>query len=110
LEYNIVAHGRPTYELRVLSEFVSCGEVYPDKRVSAYLENHGYDIGEVTVDVLTIISKGEAHFHKSDKLKKIPGIWADIYKVPYLDDMWYVKFYVDDGILVWSCKPDGVNW
>jgi hypothetical protein len=101
---------KPAYELQSLSICISEGEVYPSKRVISYLANHGYDAGRLSVEVLAIVANGGGRFHKSDELENVPGVWGDIYYVTYCEEEWCLKFYIEDGAVVLSCKPDGMNW
>ena len=78
------------------------------KRVLAWLENHGYELGTLQDIVLTL---KESDFYKSDELLMIPGKMADVYLAMYEGEKWYVKFFVDDGpqgscVRILSCCLD----
>jgi hypothetical protein len=57
-----------------------------------------------------MICAGKSSFQKSMILEKIANTWADVYLDDYIDDTWYVKFYLENGVILLSCKPDGSNW
>lgn len=99
------------YDLDEIKGLVMKGGFRTSKRVATTLRNHGYlDVSEVVRGVFSSIE--QAHFYKSDELRNIPGVFADIYKgVPWDDVEWYVKFFQQsDGatcVDIWSLKEDG---
>jgi hypothetical protein len=100
----------PSYELECLRRLADTGEVYPSKRVVSYLNNHGYDVAEVAMGVLVAICEGSCKFDETVELDVLPGVWADVYLVEWSNESWYVKLYIEEGIVILSCKPDGSIW
>lgn len=96
----------PRYDPTTVAALARAGKLTATKRVVQWLMNHGYDVKETLVEVLSSLERA-GRFHKSCELAN--GETADIYRVR-LDDEWYVKFWVDEDQLVvdvWSCWWDG---
>ena len=105
-----MTRNRPKYSFGEISRCLDAKAYFVSRRVASVLESHGYDVDATIAGVMSEIASASARFHKSGELKKLPGTWADIYFVDYDDETWYVKFYIEDGMVVWSCKPDGMPW
>lgn len=96
----------PRYDPTSVARLARGGKLTATKRVVQWLINHGYDVKETLVEVLSSLEHA-GRFHKSCELAN--GEVADIYLVR-LEDEWYVKFWVDEDRLVvdvWSCWWDG---
>jgi hypothetical protein len=76
------------------------------KRAAQWLSNHGYDVADIIVEVITgIPDYGE--YWSTCHLKS--GDWGDEYYVR-LDDDWYLKFTIGNDtifVTVLSCCWDG---
>jgi hypothetical protein len=101
---------KPTYELSIVAELTKAQKIKNKKTVVNELVNHQYDVQVILVGVLHEISEGRARFHKTDQLQYAKGMFADIYYASYSDEEWYVKFYIEDGVIVLSCKLANSNW
>lgn len=72
-------------------------------RIRSFVCNR-YD-GEEPADVVcaVICSIKEENYYKTDELEKIPGQYADIYSSveceEYPEEPWYVKLFVEDGMM-----------
>lgn len=103
-----MAAGASHYDVKHVEELARTGRVIATKRVAQWLSNHGYDVKETIVDVLSSLGSN-AHYLGSCALMN--GETADEYVVVLPDDDWYLKFWVDENQLVvsvWSCCWDGV--
>ncbi|MDR3307842.1 MAG: type II toxin-antitoxin system MqsR family toxin [Coriobacteriales bacterium] len=98
------------YDIKTVAACYNRKGCQTTRSVIQLLNNHGFDSDEVIAATLESIIKGEAQFYKSMRLDKVPGIMADVYYSYCLDDVWYVKFYIDEDVIVLSCKPKDENW
>ncbi len=101
---------KPLYSLDDIASLVRERKFSTTKKVLLSLDNHGWVFEELVQIVLEEIVSNRSIFYKNDELHGNPGTFADIYKVDCEGERWYVKFYIDDDIIVLSCKPDGSNW
>jgi len=95
------------YEIEQVERLARAGKVVATRRVAQWLSNHGYDVRETLVEVLTSLEV-RGSFTGSCVLKNDET--ADEYLVRLPEDDWYLKFWVDTDQLVvdvWSCCWDG---
>ena len=79
------------------------------KHLINWLNNHGYRKGLVQDIVLAL---KDEFFEKTVTLENIPGRLADIYRMYYENEEWYIKIFLDEKsgeivVRVWSCWPNG---
>lgn len=105
-----MAYKAPFYSLDKVACFVENKCISTTKKVLLALDNHGWIFEDLMPLVLKEIINNRCVFCKTVELHGSPGMFADVYKVDCEDECWYVKFYIEDGIIVLSCKPYGSNW
>lgn len=96
------------YSVDQVERLARAGRVVSTKRVVQWLSNHGYDVRETLVDVLTSLP---AHGRFIGSCVLGNGQTADEYQVILPADDWYLKFWIDEEqtvVDVWSCCWDGV--
>ena len=88
--------GQPAYSLDVVKQLIKDGRCQFTRRGRKFVQNHyHFDYQEICSELFERIS--ESDFYKSEELRVIPGVFADIYiGMRYDDTDWYVKFYVDE--------------
>lgn len=102
-----MAAGASRYDVGQVEKLARNGRVLATKRVTQWLSNHGYDVKETIVDVLSSLGPNARYWGSCVLFN---GETADEYVVALADDDWYLKFWVDEDQLVvdvWSCCWDG---
>lgn len=100
--------GGARYDVGEVEQLARRGRITTTIRVAQWLSNHGYDVKETVIEVLSALPQC-GRFTGSCTL--VNGETADEYIVRLPDDDWYLKFWVDSEELivdVWSCCWDGV--
>jgi len=101
---------KPVYDLDIVQEIaLDKRKCRISLRLLNWLDNHGYRKG-IVHDIIHALK--EECFCKTVELEKMPGKLADVYKLDYEDEKWYVKLFLDDEtgqliVRVWSCWPNG---
>lgn len=86
---------RPTYSLAAAKALAASGEISMNRRIRAFVKNRT-DWASVSDFIRELfMAADEAHFSKSMDLDIIPGTWADVYKIPFDGETWYVKFFIE---------------
>lgn len=107
---NVVKNG-PLYTAEIIARLAKAKNYGTTKKVFRALENHGWYFEELIPMVLEEITKDpHRSFYKTVELNRMPGVFADVYRVNCAGERWYIKLYIEDGIIILSCKPDGSNW
>ena len=101
---------KPTYDLNEAKWLARCGMFTMNRRARQFIANRYEDKPENVIKAL-FDSTCKDDFRKSVALDIVPGSWADVYFIPYLGRVWYVKFFIQrDGNLrlnVLSANWDG---
>lgn len=101
---------KPSYPLAVAKRLAANGEFSMSGRARRFVANRT-DWADASAFIRELFKAAtETHFSKSIDLDTLPGTWADVYLVPFDDETWYVKFFVDGGTVrlhVLSANWDG---
>lgn len=93
----------PTYDLDgYKAEFTAPEKLRMERKAIQSAEALGITLEDV---VLIIQSMRRAHFYKTMEAEKRPGVWQDVYHVPWKRLLLYVKLTRNrDGRLIISLK------
>lgn len=101
---------RPTYPLTTAKALATSGKISINRRIRAFVKNRT-DWASVSDFIRELfMAADDAHFSKSVDLDIIPGTWADVYKIPFDGETWYVKFFIEGDAVrlnVLSANWDG---
>ena len=95
---------RPTYDLDEVKQLAARKQMRINGRITGFLRNR-YGIARPATFISDLIASVSADdFYKSEAMRHIPGVWADIYRhVKFDDEEWYIKFFIDrDGTVALS--------
>lgn len=101
----------PSYSLDSVKRLTRDGSFNVAGRAARFITNR-IGPGSVKRVVRGIVEAAcEEDFVKSMELDSIPGTWADVYKVPYDDETWYLKFFIREDrttcLVVMSANWEG---
>lgn len=105
------AKGRiPAYDLEEAKRLVAAGRYVTTSRVRRYIINHWDDAPEHVIGEVFRAAAADG-FRKSLALDSYPDIVADVYRVDYEGEGWYLKFFEADegGIyvnIISCCQED----
>jgi hypothetical protein len=84
----------PLYDLDQAKELVGGNYFHVTERMHHELDNHGYDDRDMAQTLFAVMDIND--YYKTAPLHNLNDeVEADIYKVMYYGDEWYVKFFID---------------
>lgn len=104
---------RPAYSLAEAKELARKNALSINSRARRFIVNHTDWTSAVMAVRELIESTTETDFFESvelDQLEELRGTWADVYKVDFDGERWYLKFFIEEGHLrlgVLSANYDG---
>ena len=82
----------PYYKLELIKQLIREGQYRITAAALQSAGAMGFDAADISNCVLICLSV--SHFYKSMPAEKVPGLWQDVYKLPYQGERVYLKLQI----------------